>query len=241
MSLALPEIESDLELWLSVLADNELDSGQRSRLVQHLESRPENWRACAIVLMDQQLIGSQLFHCGAPEQSSHIEPSWRDFNALTSRVIRRQVNWRRVLVGAVAVVASIGLLLFGAWKVRTGFEQERQAWTLTGEAKDQQIARLSQRLTVESLFGPSQSLAGLYPDKPMLIEIENTSDRTLYLTDRPVSDAMLESFAAAGQIVDVNPYQPRLMTSRMRSLTNPILAVEVYKFNPVLLVQGVSQ
>ncbi len=241
MTFALPEIESDLELWLSVLADNELDSGQRSRLVQHLELHPENWRACAIALMDQQLIGSQLVHSSAPEPTLQIEPNWLERNAEKSRAFHRQLNRQRVLVGAVAVVASIGLLLFGAWIVRTGVEQERQAWTLTLEAKDQLIARLSQRIADEDFLGPSHSLAGLYPDKPMLIEIENTTDRTLYLTDRPVSDAMLESFAAAGQIVDVNPYQPRLMTSRMRSLSNPVLAVEVYKSNPILLAQGVSQ
>ncbi len=241
MSLALPEIESDLELWLSVLADNELDSGQRSQLGQYLELHPENWRACAIALMDQQLIESQLVHSSAPEPTLQIESNWLERNVQKSSAFRRPLNWRRVLVGAVAVVASIGLLLFGAWKVRTGFELERQAWTLTLDAKDQLIARLSQRLADEIFFGPSHSLAGLYPDKPMLIEIENTTDRTLYLTDRPVSDAMLESFAAAGQIVDVNPYQPRLMTSRMRSLSNPVLAVEVYKSNPILLAQGVSQ
>ena len=60
MNELLPSIESDPELWLSVLADNELSGSQRRQLIAWLDSNPDRWRDCAISLLDQQCLGAAL-------------------------------------------------------------------------------------------------------------------------------------------------------------------------------------
>ena len=73
-----------------------------------------------------------------------------------------------------------------------------------------------------------------------LIEIENTPTNAVYLTDREVPESIIESFVAAGHQVDVRPYSPQYESELFKSLANPVLQVEVKKFDPLFLVQGDS-
>lgn len=54
---SLPALDSEsCDLWLELLADNELDSVQRKELLCFLERQPENWRACALAFWDRQCL-----------------------------------------------------------------------------------------------------------------------------------------------------------------------------------------
>jgi len=58
---AVPALDAtSCELWLELLADNELDSIQRNALLGYLERHPEYWRACALAFWDRQCLEREL-------------------------------------------------------------------------------------------------------------------------------------------------------------------------------------
>lgn len=75
---AVPALDAtSCELWLELLADNELDSVQRNALLGYLEHHPENWRACALAFWDRQCLERAL----DAEPARNPERDWRaDFS-----------------------------------------------------------------------------------------------------------------------------------------------------------------
>ncbi len=85
-----------------------------------------------------------------------------------------------------------------------------------------------------------RSVADLFPDAPMLLEIESTPWRTVYLTDRPASNQMISTLASMSREVTVEPFRPEIVTPLWRSLNRPVVAIEVLK-NDFPLLTGVQR
>jgi hypothetical protein len=63
--------ESSCDLWLELLADDELNSVQRNQLLGYLEQHPEYWRACALAFWDRQCLARALGPAVAAERASN--------------------------------------------------------------------------------------------------------------------------------------------------------------------------
>ena len=239
MNVNLPEIETNLELWLGVAADSELNPAQRRQLVRYLDDNPKYWRACAVVFLDEQLLAAEVPSIGKsvasesmPDYASVPKPT-----TVRESVIGNAGLSKRNSV-LLAIAASVVALVFGiGWGNNIGKSYQRELLPEL-EKNRSQVSVLTDLLIADRSARHSQTLCSLYPDQPMLIEIQNTGDRAVYLTDRPVSEKMLEGFFAAGHNVDVRPYKPRIATSWLQSLQSPVLAIEVDKTRPLMIAQG---
>lgn len=242
MNVELPDIESSLELWLSAAADNELNSAQRRQLVRYLDENPRFWRACAVALLDEQILASEVPVLGrtAIPNSSRWYPGVKKsaIPHLTSveqlRLSRRSTSLRVIAVSLVAMILGFSLGKNLAVSRLNSLSKEL-------ESNRSQVDILTDLLISDYTVGKTSTLCSLYPDQPMLLEIQDADGRAIYLTDRPVSEKLLESFYLAGNTVEIRPYQPRIPTSWMQSLSRPVLVVEVEKTRPILFAQGESK
>lgn len=227
----MPAVDADPELWLSALADDELDLRQRSELCLWLEQHPVWWRACAITLLDHQVLRSAIGDArpvlAAINGSALACPAAREGKparlASAASPAPRLSAWSAALSAALLTAVVLGG--FFMWRA----DQQRRTFLTEVASREQALQRLAGELAREILSAPRPSLAGLYPDHPVLVEISDSPGRTVFLTDQPVSDVLLESFVAAGHDVDVQPYETRFQTEQMRELRKPVLAVEVRK------------
>ena len=92
----LPAVADDLDLWLCLLADNELAAGQRQQLVVYLDQHPEHWRDCGLKLIESQslvrgLRGALEFVALASETPADraLPPEYREDRCGVSKVARR--------------------------------------------------------------------------------------------------------------------------------------------------------
>jgi hypothetical protein len=255
-----PELdEHSLGDWLAALGDNELSGAQRKTLLQYVESHPQHWRACALALWDAQVLGKQVVAAiptAVYELQTHpvpVEPNASRLRSqdTTSSIVAttptsessrsRFGRWQWRVTSATSLLAVTCAILLGtvvgSW------------WMVANRAAT--VATLEQELSVsheyiEQLAGTIlaerstfRNLAGVFPDRPCLIEIENTGDRVVYLADGPVPEDLLRGLVNMGQ-VRVQPYQPDFETPLWKSLDRPIVAIEVDKFSSLLLAQGES-
>jgi hypothetical protein len=250
----LSAVDADPELWLSALADDELDPRQRSELCLWLEQHPAWWRNCAIALLDQQTLrgglraahGNPLVHVNGAAVGSVAgspAPVVAPVEGVSRNAFRRPVAEGRKPSGpapssSVSRMTFLALsaclaaaLLAGAGLGALWWQAGQQQLALRGQLQQREadFQRLAGELARELLSGPEPTLAGLYPGHRVLIEIDDSPSRAIYLTDQPVSGTLLESFVAAGHDVDVQPYASRFQTEPMRELRTPVLAVEVRK------------
>ena len=231
MSLPLADLNSNFGLWLEVLIDDELSPAQRIELIDYLDASPHQWRACAVALMDQQTFSAE-FRKFNSASTVNVE-------AKKTNVSPFQTSKTSWIVG---LAASIFALVAG-YAIGQRVENNKQLAVMTElQSIQSNVNQLSGFLiSQQQVATRSKSLESIYPDHPMLIEIEDSNEKAIFLTDRKLSESMLEAFISAGHEVDVSPYQPRLMTRQMRSLENPVIAVEVTKYQPVMLIQGNNQ
>ncbi len=255
-----PELdEHSLVEWLTALGDNELSGAQRKILLQYVETHPQHWRTCALALWDAQVLSKQVV--AAIPVASHdwqLPPIPVEQHALR----RRPQDTTRSVV-ATTPTAESSRYRFGRWRWRISSATSLLAvtcaillgivvgnwWLAANRAST--VATLEQELSVsheyiEQLAGTIlaerstfRNLAGVFPDRPCLIEIENTGDRVVYLADGPVPEDLLRGLVNMGQ-VRVQPYQPDFETPLWKSLDRPIVAIEVDKFSSLLLAQGES-
>lgn len=264
-----PELsEHTLELWLAALGDRELNGDERQVLLEYLELHPQHWRACALALWDSQVLSHAMISAlrstgiesaahfaqsespesvvnvvgvnapsNASSMSARISEGQSAEKARDTRIeIRRRIPSVSQVFWAISC-AVLGCLLAGSW------------WTSASQATvvDELSAKLSEsqdvaeRLTGTMLAERStfRNLAGVFPDRPCLIEIENTGDRVVYLADGPVPEDLLRGLVQMGQ-VKVQPYRPDIETPLWKSLDRPIVAIEVDKLSSLLVAQGDS-
>jgi membrane protein implicated in regulation of membrane protease activity len=232
-----PPLDSDPELWLSALADDELDPAQRGELVLWVEQHPAWWRNCAIALLDQQVMRRGVQTSALADAAYRAGPggaaglgTGKPMIVAASPVSEaRFLPWltSSLAVTLLAVVAAASAIWWQASERRAKLSSELNR---SREICQQLATELGRRTAVNRAL----SLAQLYPDHRVLVEIDDSPSRTVYLTDQPVSDLLLESFVAAGHDVEVQPYEPRYQTQSMRQLRNPVLAVEVRKSGLIL-------
>jgi hypothetical protein len=254
MRLNLPELdESSLECWLSVLADNELPTTERGDLIDFLELHPEHWRDCAVMLLDSQRLAQDInapeinpaaalaatafadrvFACspaGRAELPVRYEAAKPHFHGQKQGAARLGLTW--------AVSCTLAAVAFGLgwWFAQRPISDQWASLNAELRQARESIDELSIGWAAER--ETLRSLSDLFPDLPSVVEIENTASRTVYLTDRPVSEEMIKSFVATGRTIKVRPYQPEVATTMWRSLKKPVVAIEVYKFVPWLLDNG---
>ena len=266
MNDLLPDIRTHLDLWLSVLADNELSAAQRNEFVEFLDSNQDHWRACAVTLMDQQIISGgfrdferSLMNGERSGGTLQIPDQRRSSVRLNgnsqagvdgplgtplpvvlapSKPVSGSHFRRRGVLALIGVAASVAAFALGmAWANQaTARDQELLMSELQNSRST--VCSLSKFITASQESNATNSLGNLYSENPMLIEIEDNPEKALFLTDRPISKAFLESLVAAGHDVQIKPYEPEFMTRQMSALKNTVFAVEVTKHQPMLLVQG---
>jgi hypothetical protein len=241
-----PELdEHTLDEWFAALGDNELTGVQRNLLLQYLESHPQHWRACALALWDAQVLSKQVV--AAISATTHQSQS----RAITGPILaetrasdssgsrferRRSKTFHATFLLALTCAILLGTVV-GSWRMIA--DRAAMAATLEQElsVSHEYIEQLAGTILAErSTF---RNLAGVFPDRPCLIEIENTGDRVVYLADGPVPEDLLRGLVNMGQ-VRVQPYQPDFETPLWKSLDRPIVAIEVDKFSSLLLAQGDS-
>lgn len=241
-----PELdENSLDEWLAALGDNELTVVQRRLLLQYVESHPQHWRACALALWDAQVLSNQVVaaipaithESRAMDVTSHLVAAPRASDSFDSGLVRRRSR-KSQLTFLLAVTCAILLgTVAGSWWIAANrattvatLEQELSV----SHAYIQQLA--GTMLAERSTF---RNLAGVFPNRPCLVEIENTGDRVVYLADGPVPEDLLRGLVNMGH-VRVQPYQPDFETPLWKSLDRPVVAIEVEKFSSLLLAQGDS-
>ncbi|MBL8888744.1 MAG: hypothetical protein JNL67_02115 [Planctomycetaceae bacterium] len=253
-----PELdERSLEFWLTALGDNELGSNQKKQLWQYLESHPHHWRACAMALWDSQCLQQEVRVVGSSDSRQMPETKRQDTafpaavatemgslctiatdvaTAIGRKPLRTRAAyfWTSVLLATSAIVLTT---LFSAWWMIS-----TRGATIAKLNHELSIAQQSiEYLTCTMLAERSmlRNLAGVFPDRPCLVEIENTGDRVVYLADGPVPEDLLRGLVNLGR-VRVQPYQPDFETPLWKSLDRPVVAIEVDKFSSLLVAQGDS-
>ncbi|MDP1559825.1 MAG: FecR/PupR family sigma factor regulator [Pirellulaceae bacterium] len=255
-----PELdEQSLEDWMAALSDGELDPAQRQDLLQYLEAHPQHWRTCALALWDGQLLSSsvgssiaavrynEVVRTAIAEptllgQSNQLAISRHELGQSETNQAPPSASARRRWSGTwLTLTVTAALLLVSTW---SGW------WFGTTQANGKvdvletelQLTRHYADVVTGTLLAEQstfRSLAGVFPDRPCLIEIENTNDRVVYLADGPVPEDLLRGLVQLGQ-VRVQPYRPEIETPLWNSLRRPVVAIEVEKFSSVLLAQGDS-
>jgi hypothetical protein len=255
-----PELdEQSLDDWLAALSDGELNPTQRQNLLRYLEAHPQHWRTCALALWDGQLLSSNVGRSVAAVRNNEVvqmaiaEPmSLGQSSAPTifrDELGRSETNQaptsaseRRRWTGAwLTLTVTAALLLVSAWSGWWFGATQANGKVDVLEA-DLQLTRHYADVVTGTLLAEQstfRSLAGVFPDRPCLIEIENTNDRVVYLADGPVPEDLLRGLVQLGQ-VRVEPYRPEIETPLWNSLRRPVVAIEVEKFSSLLLAQGDS-
>lgn len=233
----IPSLCDDPDLWIGLLADNELTPDQRRLLVQHLDNHPDQWRQCAIAMMDQQFLTGNAGISAFETKTVRLEK-------LDDRESMRPFS-RKAFPQLIAAIAA-AVLVFCA-----GFAIDNQ---ISKRHYEKQLAQaeLNSRATIDMLsdlycstIGQSSTptqLQDIFSNRPTLIELESNEFESIWLTDRQVPDSFLEMLVGSGKSVEIKPYKPRLMTSAMRTFQRPLIAVEVKNTSSInLLAHGEVQ
>jgi|GEM_PF-4809939 len=224
-SIQLPEPERDPDLWISVLADDELTLDQRQQFVGFADSNPDVWRECAIALMDAQFLSRPQTMTLSTAERQPVE-----------RLLSEPSYDSRPPSGAVfrwaSIAASLVAVFLAGWWI-SGQRAARQFETSLAELATQSTAAITTLAgMVESGFNPParpMSLTDVFDNRPMLVELQDTPEYTLYVTDRAIPQSLLDAMIDAGHDVKLKPYRPRLVPAAMLPAENSLIAIEISK------------
>ncbi|HMO15581.1 MAG TPA: hypothetical protein PKD64_16575 [Pirellulaceae bacterium] len=161
-----------------------------------------------------------------------------------NEIVSGNRNWSRVLSQSFATAILLIGVFAGGWliggKALDGSNLNARESNLMEEINEwkQRSHYLAAGWAADQ--ATLRSVADLFPEAPMLVEVENTPWRTVYLTDRAVSDQMIRALATMSAEVNIEPYQPEIMTPLWQSLVRPVVAIEVNN-NGFSYLTGVSQ
>jgi hypothetical protein len=157
----------------------------------------------------------------------------------SAAVANKSTDWRTPIArqkltawGSIAAVFFIGLMLalYSGWS----WGQTNRLLQLENQIQREQAviqwsAGWLAQLTAER--ESFRSLASFFPDQAQLIEIENTADRVVFLTDRPLSTEMVKWLVDVNGPVQVRPYKPAIHSTLWETYRSPVLEVEVSKLS----------
>lgn len=230
----LPDLDaSSCDLWLELLADDELTSVQRNDLLGYLEQHPQHWRACALAFWDRQCLTRAWGSAAAEQSLTDVKlPCATSDTELPQRDGRRSTGgWQTRLawvVTAALALLTVATITLGVHQWRAANQSELVRLELTERLAESlaQAEDLQQELVAERTV--LRTLRSVFPDQPCLIEIESTEDRVVYLTDGRVSEDLVRGLLSLGQ-VEVRPFRPLVETSLWQSMVRPVVAIEVAK------------
>ena len=172
----------DESLWIDLLADNELDSEQRRRLLDHLEQHPQFWRSCALTFIDGQTLRTEL------KMTVGQEPEE------TSLPLSRNTG-RRSRAKQFAVFAASLFLAFAVGRVTSSeFDDTR--------SQPRQVARETLPHPPEMLHDTENAsqlfFASMPSAVPALIEVKDDEQEAVYYLHEPLPSFLLDAIVMAG-------------------------------------------
>ncbi len=242
MSHPLPPVQSDTGLWLELMADDELTADQRLVLVEHLDLHPGLWRDCAMKMMEHQSLIRGLRSASAAATAADSaagcahQPGTNQSASFQSAPLRRRPRTFVALL-AYALVPCLALVV-GVLVTRT---VERQRSTrLLGSIIQENVSlastfqKVNEAETLAEKNMRDVDLLGLYGDRPVMLEIENSARRAVYCTDLQLPGFVIDALLLAGNGIEVREYSPPVLTSSRAGNQRPYYLLEITPpVNPV--------
>ena len=235
----LPAIESDPQLWLGMLVDNELNRDQRRQMMDYLEAHPTLWKSCALQFLDEQILASELASISSSAAAQPaVEPASMEatrpgFWLQPSRSLTRLV-----------VVVLLGICIGQWWTMANQSAGTNHVWQLSNEELDRELTEITDKYRevyeVSANHQETQSrreieaelnlIQSLLIHNRFLVEVENTDQRSVYLTDDRLPKFLLEALVLAGHQVQVKRKDIEVKRANGEPFNYPIHSLEITKY-----------